>query len=41
MKRLTYVPNEYSTNTDAVNAAVSTIPGGQDVGSAKVWWDVN
>lgn len=41
MKRLTYLPNEYSTNADAVNAAVSTIPGGQDVGSAKVWWDVN
>ncbi|HEY9007903.1 SusD/RagB family nutrient-binding outer membrane lipoprotein [Ohtaekwangia sp.] len=41
MKRLTYVPNEYSTNTDAVDAAVSTIAGGQDVGSAKVWWDVN
>jgi hypothetical protein len=41
MKRLTYLPNEYSTNTDAVNAAVSTISGGLDVGSANVWWDVN
>jgi hypothetical protein len=41
MKRLTYLPNEYSTNREAVDAAVSTIPGGQDVGSAKVWWDVN
>ncbi|HTJ52017.1 MAG TPA: SusD/RagB family nutrient-binding outer membrane lipoprotein [Cyclobacteriaceae bacterium] len=41
MKRLTYLPNEYSTNTDAVNTAVGTIPGGLDVGNANVWWDVN
>lgn len=41
MKRLTYLPNEYSTNRAAVDAAVSTIPGGQDVGSANVWWDTN
>jgi hypothetical protein len=41
MKRLTYLPNEYSTNREAVDDAVSTIPGGQDVGSANVWWDVN
>jgi hypothetical protein len=41
MKRLTYLPNEYSTNREAVDAAVSTIPGGQDLGSVKVWWDAN
>jgi len=40
MKRLTYLPNEYSTNAAAVDEAVSTIPGGLDVGSAHVWWDV-
>ncbi len=39
MKRLTYVPNEYSTNKDAVDAVVSTLPGGEDKGSARVWWD--
>lgn len=41
LTRLTYVPNEYSTNTDAVDAAVSSLPGAQDLGSAKVWWDVD
>jgi hypothetical protein len=41
MKRLTYLPNEYSTNEAAVNAAVELIPGKQDVGSARVWWDVD
>jgi hypothetical protein len=41
MKRLTYLPNEYSTNAAAVGEAVSTIQGGQDVGNANVWWDVN
>ena len=39
MKRLTYLPNEYSTNRDAVDAAVSTLPGKADVGNANVWWD--
>ncbi|MEO7990680.1 MAG: SusD/RagB family nutrient-binding outer membrane lipoprotein [Chryseolinea sp.] len=41
MKRLTYLPNEYSTNREAVDAAVGTISGGQDLGSANVWWDVD
>jgi hypothetical protein len=41
MRRLTYVPNEYSTNKDAVDAAVSTLSGGVDVGAARVWWDRN
>lgn len=41
MKRLTYLPNEYSTNRAAVDAAVSTIAGGQDTGSANVWWDID
>lgn len=39
MRRLTYLPNEYSTNEEAVDAAVSTLNGGVDVGSARVWWD--
>jgi len=39
MKRLTYVPNEYSTNEEAVNAAVATLTGSQDKGSVRVWWD--
>nr|WP_321486503.1 SusD/RagB family nutrient-binding outer membrane lipoprotein [uncultured Draconibacterium sp.] len=41
MKRLTYLPNEYSTNGNAVEAVVSTLSGGEDKGSVKVWWDVN
>lgn len=41
MKRLTYLPNEYSTNADAVEAAVNTLPGGEDAGNANVWWDVD
>ncbi len=41
MNRLTYLPNEYSTNREAVDAAVSTLDGKQDLGSTKVWWDVN
>ena len=41
MRRLIYVPTEYSTNEAAVNAAVSSLPGGEDKGSARVWWDVN
>ncbi len=39
MKRLTYLPNEYSTNTDEVTKAISLL-GGPDVGGTKVWWDV-
>nr|WP_319397592.1 SusD/RagB family nutrient-binding outer membrane lipoprotein [uncultured Carboxylicivirga sp.] len=41
MRRLTYVPSEYSTNKAAVDAAVSTLNGGADKGSVRVWWDVN
>lgn len=41
MKRLTYLPNEYSTNAEAVDAAVATLPGSQDRGGAHVWWDVD
>ncbi|MCU4164221.1 SusD/RagB family nutrient-binding outer membrane lipoprotein [Carboxylicivirga caseinilyticus] len=40
MRRLTYVPTEYSTNEAAVNEAVSSLSGG-DKGSVRVWWDVN
>jgi hypothetical protein len=39
MKRLTYLPNEYSTNGDAVNSAVTAL-GGPDKGSTLLWWDV-
>lgn len=38
LKRLTYLPNEYSTNGNAVLAAISGL-GGADVGGTKVWWD--
>lgn len=38
MKRLTYLPNEYSTNGAAVQTAISGL-GGADVGGTKVWWD--
>ncbi len=41
IKRLTYLPNEYSTNREAVDAAVSTLPGGRDLQSVGVWWDVD
>jgi hypothetical protein len=40
MKRITYLPNEYSTNGDAVNTA-TTLLGGPDKGNTKLWWDVN
>ena len=40
MKRITYLPNEYSTNGDAVTDAVGLL-GGADKGSTNVWWDVN
>ncbi len=39
MRRLTYVPNELSTNSDAVSAAISALPGAEDKGSVRVWWD--
>jgi hypothetical protein len=39
MKRLTYVPNEYSTNTTAVNNAITALKG-PDKGNTLVWWDV-
>ncbi|MNR15640.1 Susd and RagB outer membrane lipoprotein [compost metagenome] len=39
MKRLTYLPNEYSTNSAAVNNAITAL-GGPDKGSTLVWWDV-
>ncbi len=40
MKRITYLPNEYSTNGDEVNAAIQLL-GGPDKGNTKLWWDVN
>ncbi|WP_417940478.1 SusD/RagB family nutrient-binding outer membrane lipoprotein [Flavobacterium sp. RS13.1] len=39
MKRLTYLPDEYSTNATAVNNGI-TLLGGPDKGSTRVWWDV-
>ncbi|MFK5972495.1 MAG: SusD/RagB family nutrient-binding outer membrane lipoprotein [Flavobacteriaceae bacterium] len=38
MRRMKYVTSEYTVNTEAVNAAVSSL-GGADLGSTKVWWD--
>ncbi|MFI0430564.1 SusD/RagB family nutrient-binding outer membrane lipoprotein [Mariniflexile sp. HMF6888] len=40
MKRVTYLPNEYSTNEAAVLDAVTTL-GGPDKGNTSLWWDVN
>lgn len=40
MKRLTYLPNEYSTNNNAVLTAINGL-GGADVGGTKVWWDLD
>ncbi|UKM64508.1 SusD/RagB family nutrient-binding outer membrane lipoprotein [Flavobacteriaceae bacterium GSB9] len=40
MKRVTYLPNEYSTNGDAVTEA-TTLLGGADEGDTNVWWDVD
>ena len=39
MKRITYLPNEYSTNADAVKAAIQTL-GGPDNQATRLWWDV-
>ena len=40
IRRLAYPLNEYTTNTAAVTAAVSSM-GGPDNGGTRVWWDVN
>jgi hypothetical protein len=38
VRRYVYASGEYTTNKDAVEAAVTTIPGGDDQDS-RVWWD--
>jgi len=38
MRRMKYVTSEYTVNTAATEAAVSTL-GGADLGSTKLWWD--
>jgi hypothetical protein len=40
MKRVTYLPNEYSTNEAAVLDGV-TLLGGPDKGDTNLWWDVD
>jgi hypothetical protein len=40
IRRLAYPLNEYTTNTTAVNAAVTAM-GGPDNGGTRVWWDVS
>lgn len=38
--RMTYVNSEFTTNSEAVNAAVSSPEiGGQDKNNTKLWWD--
>ncbi|SHG21069.1 SusD/RagB family nutrient-binding outer membrane lipoprotein [Flagellimonas flava] len=38
-RRMTYTATEFADNTDAVNAAISTLLGGPDLGTTKLWWD--
>ncbi len=38
MRRVGYVPNEFSTNQAAVDDAVQKL-GGPDVASTRLWWD--
>lgn len=38
MRRMVYVQSEFDTNGDAVQAAISSLSGG-DKNSTKVWWD--
>ena len=38
MRRMVYTASEFTTNGDAVNAAIGTLSGG-DKNSTKLWWD--
>lgn len=38
-RRVTYVDGEFTTNAEAVNAAIDNLLGGPDNGSTKLWWD--
>ncbi len=38
MRRMMYTSSEFDTNGEAVNAAISTLSGG-DKNSTKLWWD--
>jgi hypothetical protein len=38
-RRVPFVDGEFTTNAEAVNAAVSNLLGGQDNGTTKLWWD--
>ncbi|MFI1744252.1 SusD/RagB family nutrient-binding outer membrane lipoprotein [Thalassobellus sediminis] len=40
MKRITYLPNSYSTNEEGVTQGISQL-GGADKGDTNLWWDVN
>lgn len=37
--RMTYVASEFTTNIEAVNAAISDQLGGSDKNNTKLWWD--
>ena len=39
MRRMVYTSSEFNTNADAVNAAISTLSGG-DRNNTRLWWDV-
>ena len=38
-RRLIYPPTEYSLNGTSLQNAISKLPGGLDVPTARVWWD--
>jgi hypothetical protein len=39
IRRMVYPPSEYSNNSAAVNASVSTLLNGPDKTMTRVWWD--
>lgn len=39
MRRIIYGPNEYNNNHDAVTEAVSTMLGGPDKSTTRLWWN--
>lgn len=38
-RRVPFVDGEFTTNAEAVNAAVDNLLGGPDNGTTKLWWD--
>jgi hypothetical protein len=39
-RRMTYTATEYADNTAETEAAVSSLLGGPDLGTTRLWWDV-